>query len=221
MKRILIFMALAVLVIGLFGCTGVGPATNISPIASFTIITDGLRVDFDGSKSGDSDGSIILWEWDYGDGESSVGVTAQHTYDTWGAYTITLIVTDDSGMLDQASGAVILTEPKPIPDPVGLPIAYFTYTQYPYTIQSGSKVDFDGSLSYDVHVDGYADGYINWASWDFGDGTGQAEYWTWGGVPMAMYAEHIYIAPGDYTVILIVKDNEGYVDSAVRTITIP
>lgn len=38
-----------------------------------------------------------LYFWDFGDGTSSFGVTAQHTYTLPGTYRATLVVTDDAG----------------------------------------------------------------------------------------------------------------------------
>ena len=45
---------------------GIG-TPNVAPVASFTATPDGLSVDFDGSGSSD-DGSVVSWEWDFGDG---------------------------------------------------------------------------------------------------------------------------------------------------------
>ena len=50
---------------------------------------------FDASSSFDLDGSIVSYEWDFGDGSVATGETASHTYDLTGAYEVTLIVTDD------------------------------------------------------------------------------------------------------------------------------
>jgi len=218
MKKSLFLLALIVLVVGLFGCESLIPAANVMPTASFSFAAHDLVVNLDGSGSIDIDGSVVLWEWDFGDGSSAFGATPQHTYVSGGTYTITLVVTDNEGGLDQVSRTVVLSAPAPPPEPVGVPVALFTH------IQSGQYVTFDGSASYDVHVDGYTDGYIAWASWEFGDGTHWAGYWTWfDGTPMAMYAEHTYIKQEEeawYTLTLTVKDNEGNTDSATCLIYI-
>ena len=51
---------------------------------------------FDGSASSDPDGTIVSYEWDFGDGEPpESGVNVSHVYSTDGIYTVTLTVTDD------------------------------------------------------------------------------------------------------------------------------
>lgn len=43
----------------------------------------------------DSKGPRNRWEWDFGDGDSSIDTNPSHTYDTTGIYTVTLIVYND------------------------------------------------------------------------------------------------------------------------------
>lgn len=57
-----------------------------------------LYVTLDGSCSSDSDGSIVSYQWDMGDGSFQFGPTINHNYWTYGYYTITLTVTDNSGL---------------------------------------------------------------------------------------------------------------------------
>lgn len=57
----------------------------------------GTPMAFDGTVSEDPDGSIIRYEWDFGDGNTGVGARTDHTYARPGAYTVTLKVTDNSG----------------------------------------------------------------------------------------------------------------------------
>jgi PKD repeat protein len=40
---------------------------------------------------------ITSWEWSFGDGQTGSGETTQHTFNTLGAYTVVLRVTDDIG----------------------------------------------------------------------------------------------------------------------------
>ncbi|VVB59527.1 Concanavalin A-like lectin/glucanases superfamily protein [uncultured archaeon] len=55
---------------------------------------------FDGSGSYDPDGTIVSYEWDFGDGNTGSGVNPSHTYASGGVYTVTLLVTDDDGLTD-------------------------------------------------------------------------------------------------------------------------
>jgi len=70
---------------------------NAAPSASFTSSTSGLTASLDASGSTDSDGTVVLYEWRFGDGATGVGRTAQHTYTAPGTYPVRLTVTDDRG----------------------------------------------------------------------------------------------------------------------------
>ena len=77
---------------------------NLPPIAEGTASPRTgqapLSVSFDGRSSGDSDGSIASWEWDFGDGSQGSGSTASHAYTSAGRYFVKLTVTDDAGDKD-------------------------------------------------------------------------------------------------------------------------
>lgn len=71
------------------------PTAVISPIAPATAT---LPVTFDGSLSAGLDfGTVVKWEWSYGDGATSLGTITTHTYAFAGTYTVTLTVTDQRG----------------------------------------------------------------------------------------------------------------------------
>lgn len=77
-----------------------GPVTNVPPTASFTYSCTDLACDFDGSGSSDSDGSIVSYDWSFGDGATSTGVTSSHSFASDGVYDVSLTVTDDLGASD-------------------------------------------------------------------------------------------------------------------------
>ena len=85
---------------------GVGGA-NQSPVANFVapVQPEGLTVNFDGSSSLDPNGSIVNYQWDFGDGNTNVSEfpTVNHTYATAGNYTVSLTVNDNSGAVDTLS----------------------------------------------------------------------------------------------------------------------
>ena len=73
---------------------------NAAPTASFTVSCTFLDCTFDATGSGDSDGSIASYSWDFGDGgpiDTTSGVSAAHSYDPAGSYVVTLTVTDNDG----------------------------------------------------------------------------------------------------------------------------
>jgi len=74
---------------------------NVPPTASFiTSNASGyapLTVSFDAAGSADSDGTIVSYQWQFGDGTSASGVQGDHEFVDPGTYVVTLVVTDDDG----------------------------------------------------------------------------------------------------------------------------
>jgi PKD repeat protein len=72
------------------------------PIANFTMTPaepkEGEEITFNGSLSTDPDGTIVSYEWDFGDGNTATGVTATHTYAAEGVYFVTLTCTDNDDL---------------------------------------------------------------------------------------------------------------------------
>ena len=65
-----------------------------------------LTANFSGAGSTDSDGSIVEYVWNFGDGTTAYGVDASHTFNAPGTYTVTLTVTDDDGAADTATAQI-------------------------------------------------------------------------------------------------------------------
>ena len=84
------------------------PPPNAAPTAGFSVSCTGLGCAFDGGGSADSDGTIVQYRWELGDGATAAGRTAGHSYAQTGGYTVRLIVTDDDGASGTASRAVAL-----------------------------------------------------------------------------------------------------------------
>ena len=61
------------------------------------LVCPAVPVAFDATGSGDIDGSITSWHWDFGDGETAQGPTPEHVFAKPGTYQVKLTVTDDSG----------------------------------------------------------------------------------------------------------------------------
>jgi PKD repeat protein len=74
---------------------------NAAPTASFTATCTQLSCNFNGTASGDPDGSISGYAWNFGDGGTGSGSTIAHTYPAAGSYSATLTVTDNSGATAQ------------------------------------------------------------------------------------------------------------------------
>jgi PKD repeat protein len=65
--------------------------------------SDIYTVHADGSTSHSPNGMIVSYEWDFGDGSTATGMTADHTYSSIGLFQITLKVTDNIGLQDTAA----------------------------------------------------------------------------------------------------------------------
>jgi PKD repeat protein len=171
---------------------GGGQAPNVPPTAAFTANTTDLTTSVDASTSSDSDGTIVSYAWDFGDGATATGVTATHPYATAGTYTVKLTVTDNQGATGTASQQVTATAPNQPPT------AAFTYTPTNLTVA------VDGSTSSDP------DGTIASYAWDFGDGA----------TATGVTATHPYATAGTYTVKLTVTDNKGATNSTSQQVTV-
>ena len=75
---------------------------------------EGSEIAFDGSASSDSDGSIVSYEWDFGDGTTGTGTTPSHAYVDNGSYTTTLTVTDNDGLTGTDIASVTVDNVPPI-----------------------------------------------------------------------------------------------------------
>jgi len=175
-------------------------ASNVPPVAVISGPsngTEGIAVSFNGSGSSDADGTIVSYDWNFGDGSAGSGETVSHTY-VAGTYTVTLTVTDDMGATGEATMNISITAPTepqpPIADAGG-----------PYMANVGASVQFDGSGSMDP------DGTITSYSWDFDDGSAPGT----GVGPV-----HVYTASGTYIVVLTVTDDQGLTGTSQTTVEI-
>jgi PKD repeat protein len=105
---------------------------NVDPVPSFTTTCTLLDCTFDAAGSTDPDGTIVAWDWQFGDTGSGGGVSAPHTYAAPGTYQVTLTVTDDEGGHAQKTESVKV---------VNSPTADFTSTCV------SLACTFDGSAS--------------------------------------------------------------------------
>nr|AGF93479.1 secreted protein containing PKD domain protein [uncultured organism] len=178
----------------------VSKGENTPPSASFTFNSTTapapFHVNFNATESTDSDGHITTYEWDLGDGSTGSGDTLTHTYKYSGSYKVELTVTDDDGATDSITKTVTLPPSNETPD------ASFNYS--PAEPTTNETVTFDALDSSDP------DGSISSYTWDFGDGsTSSGETTT-----------HSFGYAGDYTVELVVEDNDGAKDSTTETISV-
>lgn len=127
------------------------PTPNSPPTAAFNSACTGLSCDFDGSDSSDSDGTVISFVWDFGDGTPGSGAVATHAYAADGIYTVTLTVTDDDSAQDDD------TQPVTVSSGGGNPGA-LTLSVSGYKVKGRQHADlaWTGATSSDVDI--YRDG---------------------------------------------------------------
>ena len=71
----------------------------------------GETVQFDGSGSYDTDGTIVSYEWIFGDGANGSGMIVNHIYDVAGIYTVTLLISDDGGLNGTDTAEIMIQTP--------------------------------------------------------------------------------------------------------------
>ncbi len=91
---------------------GNGGPVNIPPTASFTDNCTDLDCSFDGSGSSDSDGTIVSYDWNFGDGASDSGVNVSHSYADGGDFDVSLTVTDDGGASNTSTRTITVVDPN-------------------------------------------------------------------------------------------------------------
>ncbi len=93
--------------------TGAAPENQAPAGAIIASPTNGkcpLSVYVDGSGSSDPDGSIANYFWNFGDGKTATGVTAQHTFTDPASYSISLTVTDNIGAANTVTREINCSE---------------------------------------------------------------------------------------------------------------
>ena len=122
---------------------------NTPPTASFTFSCTDLTCDFTDTSS-DSNGSVVGWSWDFGDGGTLAVQNPSHAFATAGTYTVSLTVTDDGGASDSTSQPVTVTEPS-----TGI-----TLTAIGYKVKGRQMADLEWIGATGANVDVYRDGEL-------------------------------------------------------------
>ncbi|MEM2779752.1 MAG: PKD domain-containing protein [Candidatus Bathyarchaeia archaeon] len=178
-----------------------GPPPPQPPFAVFTFTPTYPEVNelvtFDASGSYDPDGYIVSYKWDFGDGNvtTTLNPIITHKYAAFGDYIVTLTVTDNSGLTDQETATIHVSQH---------PVAAFTFSPPDPLVHE--LVTFDASES---SPDG---GVIVSYTWDFGDGNVTTTD--------SPIITHAYLTYGTFIVTLKVTDSEGKWDTVSKQITV-
>ena len=181
-----------------FGFIDEKSATNIPPLASFTVEESSPVApsvfSFDGSLSKDLDGNIVSYAWTI-DGNSFSGPQSSFRFENSGTYDVSLTVVDNDNISRVKNLQVEVGDRTTPPTPIFYSKAETEFGLY--------KVQFDGSSSFK------SGGEIASYRWDFGDGS------TGTGVSVT----HEYVNPGTYLVSLVVEDNFGLTSSVTKSVS--
>ena len=164
---------------------------NLNPMVKLSVNCIQLDCSFDASNSSD-DGTISNYLWDFGDGSSANGVTANHSYSADAAQTIQLTVSDDLGASEVLSREIkpgTAYQPPAVRFSVGC---------------NGQSCQFDGSGSSD------ADGSITEYHWNFGDGQ----------TATGISTNHNYQRLGNLQVSLTAIDNNNLAGAESKSLVI-
>ncbi len=158
-------------------------------------------ITFDGSNNIDTDGKIVDFQWDMGDGNKKQGMIVDHAFSKAGTYRVTLTISDNAAVSNSSASdrKLIFVNDPPVAD-----------AGPDHRVAVNEKINFNGSGSYDN------DGKLIDYEWNFGDG----------GRDDGIKTSHDYDSPGRYWVALTVQDNSATdtdtdTDSALVIINYP
>jgi len=87
----------------------------VSPVADAGgpyLVQVGYSVDLDGSASYHPDGTIVGYDWSFGDNTTGSGIIVPHTYTEVGIYNADLTVTDDRDVQSSDTTMVVVYDPE-------------------------------------------------------------------------------------------------------------
>lgn len=89
---------------------------NLAPLASFNWTPESPEAGEDvffRDTTQKSDGDLVAWRWDFGDGTLDAGPRVHHTFAQPGTYTVQLIVKDDHGVAVPTVARIVVSDAKP------------------------------------------------------------------------------------------------------------
>ena len=178
------------------GCRSKADTINItiipSPIAAFSSVSACPQDTVTFTDGSTSVGSIVSWNWNFGDLGTSTLQNPTHIYGTGGPMNVSLIVTSNNGCVDTLVQVVNVFEK---------PVANFN--------ANGICLD-DGTVYTDMSTVGGGATIATW-NWTFGDGSPN------GGT---QNPSHNFPSAAIYNTQLIVTSSQGCIDTIVQAVTV-
>lgn len=137
-----------------------------------------------------TNGSISLWNWNFGNGITSILQNPSYTYPNAGTYNVTLIVASGSGCSDTVTRSVTVN-PAPVAD--------FTNN----SVCKNTATDF-------TNLSGINNGVIDFYAWNFGDGN----------TSTLQNPSHTYLTDGSFTTTLVVTSDLGCNDTMTKLVIV-
>ncbi|MBO9658463.1 MAG: PKD domain-containing protein, partial [Chitinophagaceae bacterium] len=160
---------------------------NTPPVANFTATGTGtcqptFAVNFQDLSTG-----AVSWQWSFGDGNTSGLQNPAHTYNGYGSYDVTLVITNNNGCLDTLTMPGFIRLQRPV----------ITVPQVP----ANGCIPFSFSPVPVINSPDVITSFL----WDFGDGT----------TSTLQTPTHVYPVQGAYTVKLYYTSSTGCTDSLI------
>jgi len=150
-------------------------------------------VSFDAGASKASDGDIVDYLWDFGDGTQTTGKSVTHAYAEPGTYSTVLGITTDSRQSCKTAeySETVTVNSKPSP------VIEVAWADKPPATGEYIVADVNTILRFSGAESRDADGHIRIHNWDLGDGRKKT----------GPFVSHHYEKPGEYPVNLHIVDN--------------
>ncbi len=182
---------------GSVSSSGVSVISNVNPTIGATTWpttgAEGVSASFAATATDPGILDTLTYLWTWGDGTSSSGDTATHTWADNGSYAVTLTVTDKDGGSTSETRTIVVSDVAPV----------ITSLSGTTPLVEGDVGTFSGAAT-DVPADTIT------YTWDYGDGTKGT----------GATSTHVYADNGTYTVTLTATDNGGAFSTATTTITV-
>lgn len=174
---------------------------NALPVADFTtgVACEGMAMQFTNASSTPPGTTVETYNWNFGDGGTSILESPNHSYATFGIYTVTLTIVNSNGCIHSVAKQVTI-HPNPI--------AEFAFS--PATC-IGNPVSFT-NLSF--IPSGFAESIHTW-EWDFDDGSAPVIF-TFPDNPNIIYT--FLGTSTSHNVKLTVTSTNGCIASIIKTV---
>ncbi len=161
---------------------------------------------FDASQSVDgNDNALDVYDWDFDDGNSSLGKEVTHAYEAAGVYNVTLEVKSFYGKNDSVTFKVKVDDVAPVAEIIKVTA----------TPKAGQSTSFAGHNSTDdIFADDGIGKIVKW-SWVFEDNADPVNRTTNGG-----NVTHVFAEAGTYDVTLTVFDAAGNSGNTTMTVDV-